>query len=386
MDKIFLFLLLLLPVVAYVVYVMNYFFNWKKIKTHSINQNTHFPFVSVLIPARNEAAHVRSCIQSLQKQQYPKTQFEIILINDHSTDDTAMIASEMDGVKVVQLPVHTKGKKSAIEAGVRVAKGSVIVTTDADTDRGENWLKTLVDALEQKQLDILTAPVLYQQKSQGFLSIFQQYDLLAMAGITGAAIEIKRPEMANGANLVFRKSFFEQSGGYAENAAVAGGDDIFLFLKADNMMYQSGYLLHKDAIVFSYPERSIRSFFNQRMRWLAKSFALPGKRILLTLSAVYLFHLLLITFFIAGFFKPLFFIAGISSFFIKGFVDMFFVNSVSKKLGYPLQKPFLYPLIQLMHVFYVIWAGPASFYKKIEWKGRVYESNNKQQQQSHSTI
>ena len=87
--------------------------------------------ISVIVPCRNEAKNIEACIRALLKQDYPAELLEIIVLDDHSTDQTANIAQTFSdrGVRLLRLSdavPHTQGKKAAISHGVAISTGTVI--------------------------------------------------------------------------------------------------------------------------------------------------------------------------------------------------------------------------------------------------------------------
>src|SRR5262244_296404 len=92
------------------------------------------PQVSVIVPARNEEASLGACLESLVSQS--GVEFEIIVVNDHSTDRTAEIARAFARVRVIEageLPAGWTGKNNAVACGAREARGEWLLFTDADT-------------------------------------------------------------------------------------------------------------------------------------------------------------------------------------------------------------------------------------------------------------
>ena len=92
------------------------------------------PQVSVIVPARNEEACLADCLQSLVAQ--TGVDFEIIVVDDHSTDRTREIAESFPGVRVIEagpLPAGWTGKNNAVTTGAREARGQWLLFTDADT-------------------------------------------------------------------------------------------------------------------------------------------------------------------------------------------------------------------------------------------------------------
>ena len=91
--------------------------------------------------------------QALQNQTYPTELFEVIVVDDHSTDGTAAIVQQFPSVKLIQLKEDNINsyKKKAIETGIAAATGDLIVTTDADCLPGNNWLTTIAAFKTEKQ-------------------------------------------------------------------------------------------------------------------------------------------------------------------------------------------------------------------------------------------
>ena len=110
------------------------------------------PLVSVIIPARNEEASLGQCLESLVSQ--AGVAFEILVVNDHSSDRTAEIAASFAGVRVIQagpLPQGWTGKNNAVACGTREARGEWLLFTDADTvHRPGSLARAVAEAKENK--------------------------------------------------------------------------------------------------------------------------------------------------------------------------------------------------------------------------------------------
>jgi glycosyltransferase involved in cell wall biosynthesis len=115
------------------------------------------PDVSVLVPARNEESCLRDCLQSLVSQS--GVAFELILVDDHSTDRTAEIAHSFPRVKIVPadpLPAGWCGKQNALNSGVREARGRWLLFTDADTVHAPDSLRRALDEALQHGVALLS--------------------------------------------------------------------------------------------------------------------------------------------------------------------------------------------------------------------------------------
>ena len=120
--------------------------------------------LSVVIPSRNEERNIVNCLNDLIKQDYPKELFEIIIIDDDSTDKTANIVNdfinnnpekEITLISSKNSKIPFQGKKQAIKTAVSVSKGDFIITTDADCRMREKWLSTIAAYFESQKIKMI---------------------------------------------------------------------------------------------------------------------------------------------------------------------------------------------------------------------------------------
>ena len=117
-------------------------------------------FVSVIIACRNEQEKLPALLECISGQDYPKEFFEVIIVDDNSTDKTFETASENSGpVKLNVLKNKGKGKKEAIRTGITASAGRLIITTDADCTMGKSWIKTIAAFFEKYNPDLIICPV-----------------------------------------------------------------------------------------------------------------------------------------------------------------------------------------------------------------------------------
>jgi cellulose synthase/poly-beta-1,6-N-acetylglucosamine synthase-like glycosyltransferase len=334
-------------------------------------QPTYF---SVVIPARNEAANIKNCVDSILAQNYPTDFFEIIVIDDFSEDDTALIVKnlqEQDAhVHLLSLADYFKPdeissfKKKAIEKAVMQAKGNWIVTTDADCIAPANWLLLFHQYIEKHQPVFVAAPVMFI-KETGVLNQFQLLDFLALQGITAAAVGAGKHSMSNGANLAFEKSAFIAVGGYQGVDHIASGDDMFLMHKMKmTLSNRIGYLFHPDAIVLTKAMQDWKSFLMQRIRWSSKARFYDDRSIFWVLLLVYLFNFSFLAMLFMGHFGSLLIALAFKTFF-----EVFFLDPVAK--FYHLHSQLRYFILyQPLHIAYTILAGFFGQVKTYTWKGR----------------
>ena len=257
---------------------------WKRLPVY------HPPFrqnlskkVTVLIPTRNEADHIEACIQSLLSQDYPASLFEIIVLDNHSTDNTVKLANKYcsDRIKVFSLdqvlPEAETFKKEVLQFGIAQAQGEIILTTDADCLFTQKWVRTMVGYLEQYQLKMVTGPVQLSGNNK-FIERYQQLDFAGLMIITGGGHASKKLISANGANLAFRREAYYLVGEYADNSQWASGDDLFLIQKMFLLVPEStSFVKSSAAIVTTSSLPRFSAFWHQRKRWASKSSGLPHR-------------------------------------------------------------------------------------------------------------
>ena len=337
------------------------------------------PFVSIIIPVRNEAEHIQDCLKAVIDQNYPAHLYEIIVIDDYSTDETYALAKEVrrDNLLVLNLAKYFGGaaervpnKKKAITIGVKNAKGQVIITTDGDCIMHEKWLSTMVDAYQQQNFKFLTGPVLLNP-AKGLLGLFQQIDVINMLGITGGTIANNYSTMCNGANLLYEKKAFMEVDGYKGNTDIPTGDDIFLMQKLEMAFPGSiGFVKNLDACVYSKPEGNFSDFLAQRVRWTSKSTAFQKRSVTAILMFAYLFNLLILIFIPIAFEKfELAWLPLALAFGVKFVMDLAFnipVTGFFKKRILLL----LLPVFEPLHIIYIVCIGVLGLSGTYTWKER----------------
>ncbi len=340
-------------------------------------QNHDVYSVTILVPARNEANNIAACLDSLIIQDYPRNKFEIVVIDDNSSDTTVEIVQtyrvRFPFVHLISLGACPSGispKKRALEAGVKSATGEIIFTTDADCIASPNWIKGMMRHYEH-DVGMVTGLVAFLPQSEK--TVFQKIQSLEFIGLVTAgigSIGINDPIIANGANLSFRKSAFEEVHGYRGNAHIISGDDDLLLQKIDrttNWRITAATL--PETIVYTNPVSDFKSFIDQRIRWASKSFIYKKASLVAFLVAVYLFYLLLfVSFPFAIRFFAIFPVPAIALF-AKFFVDFLLILKgtaiVNRK---DLRKYFL--IADIVQIPYILYVGFASIVKTFEWKGR----------------
>jgi len=336
-------------------------------------------FLSIIIPARNESHQIVETIQSILMQNYPIDLFEIIVVDDHSEDDTALKVQSIQCQKVrliklqnIQLnSAEIAYKKRAIEVGIEASIGNIIVTTDADCTHHNNWLRTIANIFESKDINMVSGPVLFHYNQHWFQK-FQALDFLGMIGITAASIQMGMFNLANGANLAYRKTVFKAVNGFKGIDNKASGDDMLLIYKfAQVDASKVLFLKSEGAVTYTKCAAILGEFIQQRLRWTSKSFSYQDKRITWILAFVYLVNLSLISSLFLSLWKLNldFLLIFLCQFLLMCAVDFLFLRKVSAFYHRrDLLSSFL--LSQLIHVVYILAIGLLGNVIQYNWKGR----------------
>lgn len=357
--------------------------------------------ISIIIPARNEAKNIFNILHDISEQTYPAASFEVIVIDDHSDDDTHRISSSFAehhpqfktfrlSDLLAEADIKSAYKKRAIEAAVKLASGTLIITTDADCRVQKTWLQQIASFYEKEKCKLIAAPVCFYGVDGRFQQ-FQALDFCGMQAITGASLSMGMFNMANGANLAYEKEAFLQVNGYQDIDKKASGDDMLLVYKiAHQYPEQVKFLKDKLAVVYTKPCESINEFLQQRFRWTSKSRSYQDKRISLILGLVYLFVLsiwLNALYFIGKLiyssifpdrtlegllnFLPALMLLLMTIFQIicKSIIDYNFLKSASSFFKrQDLMKSFF--TSELLHIWYIPFVGTFGNILQYQWKGR----------------
>ncbi|MDN5367148.1 MAG: poly-beta,6-N-acetyl-D-glucosamine synthase, partial [Candidatus Diapherotrites archaeon] len=137
------------------------FFSWKRRRKRIPDEK--LPTVSIVVPAYNEGENIGETIESLLRLNYPKDKMEIIVVDDGSTDNTYDVAKRYEGETVRVIRKENGGKSSALNMGIKHARGEIIACMDADSVATPDSLRVLVEYILEEDADAVT-PVMHVWK------------------------------------------------------------------------------------------------------------------------------------------------------------------------------------------------------------------------------
>lgn len=233
------------------------------------------PFISVVIAARNEADYIGRCLGSLERQTYPADRFEVLVVDDDSTDRTSHVVASagMDNLRSLSVGdrfLDMAAKKRPLSVGIQHARGEWILTTDADCTVPPTWVAAVASYMMADAGVVIGFSQLREPRS--FFHRLQALDFFVLMTAAAGAAGVGMPLAASGQNFAYRKSLFERVGGFREIAHRASGDDVLL-LQLLHKAWDGRVAFADDpgAFVTTHRPETPSSLWQQRKRWASNA-------------------------------------------------------------------------------------------------------------------
>jgi hypothetical protein len=360
------------------------------------------PFVSVIVPARDEAAAISRCLRSILANDYPADRFEVIVVDDLSEDETPERVADLmrqvnrhpvpagieeaaggsppplapspegERLRLLRMPENLERaqahKKRAITKGIAHARGEIILSTDADCAVRKGWIRAMAGRFDAETA-LVSGPVLYPVGHSPVRHV-QALEFLGLVAVGAGAIGIGRPNLCNGANVAYRKAVFDALGGFAGIDHLTSGDDELLMQKiAYETSWRVRFCPDREATVLTEGAPTLRAFFEQRRRWASKGTHYPDLTLRATVGAIYVFYVALLAGALAlpwapRLAKPL---AGALA--LKALPEAALLGPACRHFGRGRLMGY-FPLAQLAQIPYVVAIGAAGALGGYTWKGR----------------
>lgn len=225
--------------------------------------------VSILVCAKNESENLKKLIPRLLSQNHPS--FEIILINDASTDDTLEVmehfAENHPSIKLVNVKSNENfwgNKKYALTLGIKKASYTNLLFIDADcTPNSNNWISLMTYKLNtENQIFLGYGPYL---KEKGLLNKLIRFEtLLTAIQYFGFALK-GMPYMGVGRNLAYKKELFFKNNGFINHIKIASGDDD-LFINENATKTNTAICVEEESFTYSIAKKTFKDWLIQKKR------------------------------------------------------------------------------------------------------------------------
>lgn len=229
--------------------------------------------ISVIVCAKNEAENLKHFLPSILSQDYPN--FEIILINDASYDDTLEVmetfSEKYSNIKIVDVKnteAFWGNKKYALTLGIKASKYDYLLFTDADCKPvSKNWIKEMSSQFE-KEKSIVLGYGSYSKIKKSFLNKLIRFETLITAIHYFSFANQGLPYMGVGRNLAYKKEEFFKANGFISHIKVrSGDDDLFINQIASNT--NTAICFSNESFTESVPETTLKDWFNQKRRHIS---------------------------------------------------------------------------------------------------------------------
>jgi cellulose synthase/poly-beta-1,6-N-acetylglucosamine synthase-like glycosyltransferase len=256
------------------------------------------PTISILICARNEEKRLPKCLESLLQQKYPG-EWTVWIADDRSEDATSSIIQtfctrypeQFHSIRIDSLPLGLSPKKHAITQLAQKAGGEIFLLTDADCVVPPGWILGMVENFNPT-VDWVSG---YSYFPDGNLLLgMQALDFLSHRTVDAGGVGLGIPITACGQNLGYRKTLFEELGGFAGVDHVTSGDDDLLMHKLASKRPQAiQYCVDPSTFVWSASVDTWKAAWEQRKRWASKTvhYSMPA---LLLLGSVFAYYCMII--------------------------------------------------------------------------------------------
>ena len=347
---------------------------YRERKNTSTTKISNFPFVSIIVPARNEENNIENCIRSVSANRYPKNKFEIIAVNDRSTDNTLKILeqlkNEIPNLKIVNVKneydkKNLKGKPGAIQAGIDASSGEIIMMTDADCIVGEEWIKTIVSQYNNTNIGLVAS--FTNVVGNRVFDRIQAIEWAYLHTMASAGVGLNQPLGCYGNNLSVRREAYEKVGGY-KNIRFSVTEDLALLQSVHNAGYKIRYLTHKDADVDTFACKTFGEYLKQRHRWAVGGLDLGWRAAIFIISSALLILGIISTLIM---WNPVYLVAIVLT---RMFWDYLLIGSSFNILDKKELKIWI-PLAVLFFIVLETIVPLLVLQKKIEWKGQVFQRN-----------
>ena len=239
----------------------------RKLKKHPpvINED-YKPFVSIMIPAHNEESVIANTVENIEQLDYPN--FEIIIIDDRSSDNTASVIKNLENsyenvIAIIREPDAYPGKSAVLNDALKLADGEAILVFDADASVNPDFLKILVPYLEPADVGAVQARKIIRNKDFNLLTRCQNNEYTTDAYLQGGRDAVKGAVELRGNGELIKRAALDDIGGW-NNFTITDDLDMStrLHIKGWDIRFCPDACVYEEGIVYLFP------LFRQRRRWL----------------------------------------------------------------------------------------------------------------------
>ena len=234
-------------------------------KSHPIKKLKHYPKVSVLIPAYNEAKNLKGSVDSVLRLDYPPDRIQIVIVDDGSTDNTLSISQSIKNDNpdrdISLITIRNQGKSAAMNEGLKAVRGEFFASLDADSFVPEKTLKNLLVYFTDKNVAVVL-PWIKVHNPTSFFQRVQWYEYLVSMFSKTLFSFLNCVHVAPGPFSVYRTDVVRQIGGFRKAHFT---EDLEISLRLQEKQYK---ILQAEESVYTLAPHGLSDILRQRKRWL----------------------------------------------------------------------------------------------------------------------
>lgn len=367
---------------AYASILVVFFLGFFRIK-YRPDGRKYAPFISVIVPARNEEKNIARCLSALLNQTYPAELYEIILVNDNSTDNTLAIANSFAEKDTRLRLMNTSeafkitGKQRALDTGIHESKGELILSTDADCKVPPEWIENIVREFSPEIGFVAGYSIIdegavshHSRLKRTFIKL-QSLEVLAIQLTSVGSMAQGFIWACTGCNLAYRKAVYDELGSFGALGLTVADDSLLLQWVDRKTKWKVKPI---QSAVFVIPMMTVRKFLDQSIRWTSSNLQYRASHIVFN-AMTFMINLLL----------PL--LIGLSIFGIIPYKMLFIYLALkvipeflvmSRGLIFAGRIDLLkyFPLLLPLHTVYILICGIYGLSGTFTWKDRKYREPN----------
>ena len=366
-------IILILSLISLFIYIYYVVIFHRGLKNRSKFYIKKFEKVSVIVAARNEEQNISNLLTILTNQSYPEDKYEIIIANDGSTDSTEekvkYFQSKFTNIFLLNVKDRDKvisPKKNALQQAINSANGDIILLTDADCLPKTTWIESMISAFEPG-IDMVVGysrTKINDWKKSNLAQKYEFFDFVAMFIANSGAILSGRYFSCSGQNLSYRKSAFEDVGGFSKIKHIVSGDDVNLmqlFRKSGKKITMN---LNSKSFVETNPVKNWKELINQRIRWASNT------KWQVLLNPELFFYLISVLLLMLSIFYYLIFNLkmALSLFVVKGLTEFIFISKNRNIFIISKQRMKFFPIWEIIQPVYILIVGILGQLNLFKWK------------------
>jgi cellulose synthase/poly-beta-1,6-N-acetylglucosamine synthase-like glycosyltransferase len=337
-------------------------------------------FLSVVIAAHNEEKTIEKCLNCLIKQDYPEELYEIIIADDRSSDKTPQIilnyCNRYKKIRSVRIDPEESfvPKKTALIKGLNIARGDIIISTDADCIQPVGWL-TALNSHFSKKVGMVIGHTEYL-KSASFWKGIDSIDYFSQRVMGIAFLGLNSAYTCTASNIAYRKEIFDNNKNDFKNAGVRPAEDnLILHWVHLKSSYEIAAAFEPSSIVTTHGASNFRHFMNQRFRWAAYGGNITTFSVKLFFVPLLLYYCFIWISMLLTIFIPAILYSILLSYLCKTLVDFLFMLKASMLYRNVSQLKYFFPIsvIHLILVPIIVLKGNLFTF---DWKENTYSINS----------